>query len=86
MGKRSKFERREADFYPMSPAAMAPLIPYLLRRKRRLLSLVQPELRRPAVKSGIRRLGRTALYWVHTPMNRTDVIERKTKSRGPIPP
>ena len=29
MGKRSYFERREADFYPTPLAAVAPLIPYL---------------------------------------------------------
>ena len=29
MGKRSNFERREADFYPTPPAAVVPLIPYL---------------------------------------------------------
>jgi hypothetical protein len=29
MGKRSNFERREADFYPTPRAAVAPLIPYL---------------------------------------------------------
>jgi hypothetical protein len=29
MGKRSKFERREADFYPTPRAAVVPLIPYL---------------------------------------------------------
>jgi hypothetical protein len=29
MGKRSNFERREADFYPTPQAAVAPLIPYL---------------------------------------------------------
>ena len=30
MGKRSNFERREADFYPTPRAAVVPLIPYLL--------------------------------------------------------
>ena len=44
MGKRSSFERREADFYPTPRAAVVPLIPYLrgypdlcraLRRRRR---------------------------------------------------
>src|SRR5262249_957587 len=29
MGKRSNFERREADFYPTPRAAVMPLIPYL---------------------------------------------------------
>jgi hypothetical protein len=29
MGKRSNFERREADFYPTPRAAVVPLIPYL---------------------------------------------------------
>ena len=29
MGKRSNFERREADFYPTPRAAVLPLIPYL---------------------------------------------------------
>jgi hypothetical protein len=29
MGKRSNFERREADFYPTPRAALVPLIPYL---------------------------------------------------------
>ena len=29
MGKRSSFERREADFYPTPKAAVLPLIPYL---------------------------------------------------------
>src|SRR6476659_6468837 len=29
MGQRSKFERREADFYPTPRAAVVPLIPYL---------------------------------------------------------
>jgi hypothetical protein len=29
MGKRSNFERREADFYPTPRAAVEPLIPYL---------------------------------------------------------
>lgn len=29
MGKRSSFERREADFYPTPRAAVAPLIPFL---------------------------------------------------------
>jgi hypothetical protein len=29
MGKRSSFERREADFYPTPRAAVVPLIPYL---------------------------------------------------------
>jgi hypothetical protein len=29
MGKRSDFERREADFYPTPRAAVVPLIPYL---------------------------------------------------------
>jgi hypothetical protein len=29
MGKRSSFERREADFYPTPRAAVLPLIPYL---------------------------------------------------------
>src|SRR5262245_62115035 len=29
MGKRSRFERREADFYPTPRAAVVPLIPYL---------------------------------------------------------
>src|SRR3954470_5796311 len=29
MGKRSNFERREADFYPTPLAAVVPLIPYL---------------------------------------------------------
>ena len=29
MGKRSNFERREADFYPTPWAAVVPLIPYL---------------------------------------------------------
>ena len=33
----------------------------------------------------IRRSGRTALYWVHTPMNRSDVIDPETKSRGATP-
>ena len=31
MGKRSNFERREADFYPTPRAAVLPLIPYLRR-------------------------------------------------------
>jgi hypothetical protein len=31
MGKRSNFERREADFYPTPRATVVPLIPYLLR-------------------------------------------------------
>ena len=31
MGKRSNFERREADFYPTPRAAVVPLIPYLRR-------------------------------------------------------
>src|SRR3954453_18099080 len=31
MGKRSKFERREADFYPTPQAAAVPLFPYLRR-------------------------------------------------------
>jgi hypothetical protein len=31
MGKRSNFERREADFYPTPRAAVVPLIPYLSR-------------------------------------------------------
>jgi hypothetical protein len=31
MGKRSNFERREADFYPTPYAAVVPLIPYLKR-------------------------------------------------------
>ena len=30
MGKRSNFERREADFYPTPRAAVVPLIPYIL--------------------------------------------------------
>jgi hypothetical protein len=29
MGKRSNFERREADFYPTPRTAVLPLIPYL---------------------------------------------------------
>jgi hypothetical protein len=29
MGKRSNFERREADFYPTPRTAVVPLIPYL---------------------------------------------------------
>jgi hypothetical protein len=29
MGKRSNFERREADFYPTPRAAVVPLIPHL---------------------------------------------------------
>ena len=29
MGKRSSFERREADFYPTPRAAVLPLIPFL---------------------------------------------------------
>ena len=29
MGKRSNFERREADFYPTPRAAVLPLIPYI---------------------------------------------------------
>ena len=29
MGKRSNFERREADFYPTPRPAVLPLIPYL---------------------------------------------------------
>ncbi len=29
MGKRSNFERREADFYPTPRSAVLPLIPYL---------------------------------------------------------
>lgn len=29
MGKRSNFERRERDFYPTPPAAVAPLLPFL---------------------------------------------------------
>jgi len=29
MGKRSNFERREADFYPTPAKAVQPLIPYL---------------------------------------------------------
>ena len=33
----------------------------------------------------VRRSGRTALYWVHTPMNRSDVIDPETKSRGATP-
>ena len=33
----------------------------------------------------IRRSGRTALYWVHPPMNRSDVIDPETKSRGATP-
>ncbi len=32
MGKRSNFERREADFYPTPRAAVVPLIPYLRGR------------------------------------------------------
>ena len=32
MGKRSHFERREADFYPMPRAAVVPLIPHLRSR------------------------------------------------------
>ena len=28
---------------------------------------------------------RTALYWLHTPMNRSDVIEPETKSRSATP-
>ena len=31
MGKRSNFERREADFYPTPRAAVVPLVPYLRR-------------------------------------------------------
>jgi hypothetical protein len=33
MGKRSNFERREADFYPTPRAAVLPLIPYLRGRR-----------------------------------------------------
>jgi hypothetical protein len=29
MGKRSNFERREADFYPTPRAAVVPLVPHL---------------------------------------------------------
>ena len=32
-----------------------------------------------------RRSGRTALYWVHTPTNRSDVIDPETKNRGATP-
>ena len=38
-----------------------------------------------APHEAIRRSGRTALYWVHTPMNRSDVIDPETKSRGATP-
>jgi hypothetical protein len=38
MGKRSNFERREADFYPTPRAAVTPLIPYL----RGIGSFVEP--------------------------------------------
>jgi hypothetical protein len=38
MGKRSNFERREADFYPTPRAAVVPLIPYL----RRIRSFAEP--------------------------------------------
>jgi hypothetical protein len=38
MGKRSDFERREADFYPTPRAAVVPLIPYL----RRIRSFAEP--------------------------------------------
>ena len=31
MGKRSNFERREADFYPTPRAAVVPLVPHLRR-------------------------------------------------------
>jgi hypothetical protein len=34
MGKRSNFERREADFYPTPRAAVLPLIPFLRAVKR----------------------------------------------------
>ena len=30
MGKRSQFERRERDFYPTPPEAVAPLVPHLV--------------------------------------------------------
>ena len=42
----------------------------------------------PAVGRSTRHspLGRIALYWIHTPMNRSDVIDPETKSRGAIPP
>ena len=42
MGKRSNFERREADFYPTPRAAVLPLIPYL----RRILDLCRALCRR----------------------------------------
>jgi len=38
------------------------------------------------MSSDIRRLGRTALYSVQTPMSRSDVIEPETKSRRAITP
>ena len=40
MGKRSNFERREADFYPTPRAAVVPLVPYL----RRTVALPSPAL------------------------------------------
>jgi hypothetical protein len=40
MGKRSTFERREADFYPTLRTAVVPLIPYL--RLHRIRSFAEP--------------------------------------------
>ena len=53
MGKRSSFERREADFYPTPRAAVLPLIPYL----RGIQDLCRTVLRRrrPGPASGILR-------------------------------
>ena len=38
-----------------------------------------------SISTIIRRSERTALYWVHTPMDRSDVVDPKIKSRGATP-
>ena len=57
MGKRSSFERREADFYPTPRAAVVPLIPYLARHPhlcravcRRWRAGPAPGILRPALR------------------------------------
>src|SRR6476620_1598561 len=58
MGKRSSFERREADFYPTPRAAVLPLIPHL----RGIRTFAEPCCGEGDLVRHLESLGRTCVY------------------------
>ena len=74
MGKRSSFERREADFYPTPRAAVLPLIPYL-RGIKAFAERFQKEYGYKPDHNGLK--GYTAMYIVRAVTEKIGKVDPK---------